>query len=36
LKVARNLYDIFNFKEVPLDSKKYLRGDYKMLLKVED
>ena len=36
LKAARSLYDIFNFKEVPLDSKKYLRGDYKMLLKVED
>ena len=32
LKVARNLYDKYGFKEVDLDSKKYDRGNVKMRL----
>tara|TARA_X000000950_G_scaffold111824_1_gene140824 strand:- start:291 stop:752 length:462 start_codon:yes stop_codon:yes gene_type:complete len=32
LKEARKLYENFGFVEVPLDSKKYIRGDYKMNL----
>ena len=32
LKTARELYNKYNFKEVPIDSKKYLRGDVKLIL----
>ena len=32
LVIARNLYDKYGFKEVPLDSDKYLRGNVKMTL----
>ena len=32
LEAAKKLYLSFGFVEVPLDSKKYLRGDYKMIL----
>ena len=32
LVIARNLYDKYGFKEVPLDSDKYLRGNVKMAL----
>ena len=32
LVIARNLYDKYGFKEVPLDSDKYLRGNLKMTL----
>ena len=32
LEAAKKLYLNFGFIEVPLDSKKYLRGDYKMIL----
>ena len=31
---ARKLYDKFGFKEVDLDSSKYKRGNYKMVLKL--
>tara|TARA_Y200000002_G_C22533333_1_gene600713 strand:- start:391 stop:885 length:495 start_codon:yes stop_codon:yes gene_type:complete len=31
---ARKLYDKFGFKEVDLDSNKYKRGNYKMVLKL--
>ena len=34
LKIARNLYDKYGFKEVDLDSKKYKRGNVKMVLKL--
>ena len=34
LKVARNLYDKYGFIEVDLDSKKYKRGNVKMVLKL--
>lgn len=32
LVIARNLYDKYGFKEVKLDSDKYLRGNVKMAL----
>ena len=32
LVIARNLYDKYGFKEAPLDSDKYLRGNVKMTL----
>ena len=32
LLIARNLYDKYGFKEVKLDSDKYLRGNVKMVL----
>ena len=32
LVIARNLYDKYGFKEVKLDSDKYLRGNVKMVL----
>jgi ribosomal protein S18 acetylase RimI-like enzyme len=32
LVIARNLYDKYGFKEVTLDSDKYLRGNVKMTL----
>ena len=32
LKIARNLYDKYGFKEVDLDSQKYHRGNVKMRL----
>ena len=32
LVIARNLYDKYGFKEVSLDSDKYLRGNVKMTL----
>jgi len=35
LKVARNLYDKYDFKEVDLDSKKYDRGNVKMRLTLD-
>ena len=35
LKTARELYNKYNFKEVPIDSKKYLRGDVKLILKLK-
>ena len=35
LKVARNLYDKYGFKEVDLDSKKYDRGNVKMRLNLD-
>ena len=31
---ARKLYDKFGFKEVDLDSNKYKRGNYKMVLRL--
>ena len=34
LKIARNLYDKYGFIEVDLDSKKYKRGNVKMVLKL--
>ncbi|MDA0753298.1 MAG: GNAT family N-acetyltransferase [Candidatus Marinimicrobia bacterium] len=34
LRIARNLYDKYGFKEVKLDSQKYLRGNVKMSLKI--
>jgi len=34
LLIARKLYDKYGFKEVPLDSQKYERGDVKMCLKL--
>ena len=34
LKAARKLYDTFGFTETPLDSSKYQRGNYKMILKL--
>ena len=34
LKIARNLYDKYGFKEVNLDSQKYDRGNVKMSLKI--
>ena len=34
LKIARNLYDKYRFKEVNLDSQKYDRGNVKMILKI--
>ena len=35
LKIARNLYDKYGFKEVDLDSKKYDRGNVKMRLTLD-
>ena len=35
LKIARNLYDKYEFKEVDLDSKKYDRGNVKMRLTLD-
>ena len=35
LKIARNLYDKYGFKEVDLDSKKYDRGNVKMRLNLD-
>ena len=35
LKIARNLYDKYGFKEVDLDSKKYDRGNVKMSLTLD-
>jgi ribosomal protein S18 acetylase RimI-like enzyme len=32
--VARNLYEKYGFKEVVLDSKKYKRGNVKMILQI--
>ena len=34
LKAARKLYDNFGFTETPLDSSKYQRGNYKMIIKL--
>tara|TARA_Y100000741_G_C18028868_1_gene467413 strand:- start:178 stop:648 length:471 start_codon:yes stop_codon:yes gene_type:complete len=34
LIIARNLYDKYGFKEVKLDSRKYERGNVKMVLKI--
>ena len=34
LRIARNLYDKYGFKEVNLDSQKYDRGNVKMILKI--
>lgn len=34
LTVARNLYEKYGFKEVVLDSKKYKRGNVKMILQI--
>jgi len=34
LRIARNLYDKYGFKEAKLDSQKYLRGNIKMSLKI--
>ena len=36
LVIARNLYDKYGFKEVKLDSDKYLRGNVKMILKLAE
>lgn len=36
LVIARNLYDKYGFKEVPLDSDKYLRGNVKMILNLTE
>ena len=36
LVIARNLYDKFGFKEVALDSDKYLRGNVKMTLNLTE
>ena len=35
LRIARNLYDKYGFKEVDLDSKKYDRGNVKMRLTLD-
>ena len=35
LKIARNLYNKYGFKEVELDSKKYDRGNVKMRLTLD-
>ena len=35
LKIARNLYDKYGFKEVDLDSQKYDRGNVKMMLTLD-
>ena len=35
LRIARNLYDKYGFKEVDLDSKKYDRGNVKMRLNLD-
>ena len=35
LRIARNLYDKYGFKEVDLDSKKYNRGNVKMRLTLD-
>ena len=35
LKIARNLYDKYGFKEVKLDSQKYDRGNVKMRLTLD-
>ena len=35
LKIARNLYDKYGFKEVKLDSQKYDRGNVKMKLTLD-
>ena len=35
LKIARNLYNKYGFKEVDLDSKKYDRGNVKMRLTLD-
>lgn len=34
LLIAKNLYDKFGFKKVVLDSNKYKKGNYKMILKL--
>ena len=34
LIIARNLYDKYGFKEIELDSQKYLRGNVKMTLEI--
>ena len=36
LVIARNLYDKYGFKEVTLDSDKYLRGNVKMTLNLTE
>ena len=36
LVIARNLYDKYGFKEVELDSDKYLRGNVKMTLNLTE
>ena len=36
LLIARNLYDKYGFKEVKLDSDKYLRGNVKMVLNLAE
>ena len=36
LVIARNLYDKYGFKEVKLDSDKYLRGNVKMVLNLAE
>ena len=36
LLIARNLYDKYGFKEVKLDSDKYLRGNVKMALNLTE
>ena len=36
LVIARNLYDKYGFKEVRLDSDKYLRGNVKMTLNLTE
>ena len=36
LVIARNLYDKYGFKEVKLDSDKYLRGNVKMALNLTE
>ena len=36
LVIARNLYDKYGFKEVALDSDKYLRGNVKMTLNLSE
>ena len=36
LVIARNLYDKYGFKEVALDSDKYLRGNVKMTLNLTE
>ena len=36
LKIARQLYDQYGFKQVPLNSQKYKRGNVKMILSLEN
>ena len=36
LKIARQLYDQYGFKQVPLNNQKYKRGNVKMILRINN